>query len=76
MGHLGGLLSGIILGLSLIPSLSHLEHPDNKSAKRIKIIGIIAALVFFIGGFTMFYTLRNPRIWLKNIKEINLLNNY
>jgi hypothetical protein len=50
MGHLGGFLAGLLISLVLVTR-----------KKRTKIIGIGLAIVFYVGGLVMFYTLRHPR---------------
>jgi hypothetical protein len=59
LGHLGGFLTGVIIGLFLLPGLgttpSEIQHQS--SCKK---VGIISSIILCITFLTLFYTLRTP----------------
>jgi len=59
LGHLGGFLTGVIIGLFLLPGLgttpSEISHQS--SCKK---YGIISSIILCITFLTLFYTLRTP----------------
>ncbi|CAF3561721.1 unnamed protein product, partial [Rotaria sp. Silwood1] len=57
MGHLGGLLIGILSGLLFCPNLYWKVDTDNAVKSRLFIMGIssIFLLAFFLGGFIGFF---------------------
>jgi hypothetical protein len=58
MGHIGGLITGIILGLTYV---SILARNNAKRYKYGKIIGILLTIMWFAAGFALFYTVRTPK---------------
>ena len=63
LGHLGGLLTGILCGLWLMPSLedkriTYENHEKNKRRSLIFKVGIISTIVWFGLFFVLFYTVR------------------
>lgn len=51
LGHMGGLISGIILGLVILA----------ESGRMIRVFAWIGVVIFYIGGIVLFYTVREPK---------------
>ena len=58
-GHLGGLITGIFGGMWLVRPINGRVGSYEKKASR---VGWIVVLIYFVLGFTLFFTLRHPSI--------------
>jgi len=58
LGHLGGLFSGILLGIVLLPTIETGDPSTSQmQATMTRVMGIVI-MAFFAGGLVAFYTLR------------------
>jgi formate-dependent nitrite reductase membrane component NrfD len=62
MGHLGGLISGVLLGYVIIPRMASNQSSQSKCMKASGTFGMIACVIYFVGGFLLFFTIRTPKI--------------
>jgi len=64
LGHLGGFITGLIVGLWLIPPIRErsasgvYREAETSNQKCARITGIISTIVFFGIFFALFYTVR------------------
>ena len=63
LGHLGGLFTGILFGLCVMPQLGDTQHAfenheKNKRISLIRQVGAIATLIWFGLFLILFYTVR------------------
>ena len=65
MGHIGGLITGTLLGLGFFAPdmrpLIQLHQTYSLIHIIARIIGVSLCIAFYVGGMTLFYTVRHPK---------------
>jgi hypothetical protein len=59
-GHLGGLIVGVLSGLFLFPVIPGQDDSNRSCQDKGRKVGQIGCIIFFVVGFVLFYTIRNP----------------
>jgi hypothetical protein len=75
LGHLGGFITGVMLGLFLLPTLRReavqgiFNSPEFKYQESVSCIGKTTLTVFLISFLVCFYTVREPANLVGNLKN-------
>lgn len=63
-GHLGGFLTGLPIGFLILPILKPPRRDNSIDERKYvavwRILGAVTLLLWFVLGFSLFYTVSNP----------------
>ena len=68
---MGGFLTGLVISMALIPPMPVNNRNVKVYQRNMKFSGIAFSLIWFVLGFTLFYTVRHPSNFRVPINEEN-----